>query len=219
MFPGPTLRAAVSGAIEQALNQALALDPAGRRELLAALRGPVQFRITAPLPLTLTLSAAAERVQVGSEGIDAPAIEIAGRPLAFVALALGDDQVFSAGRLDVSGDMAQAHQFQRALDQLNPDWEAALARVIGDIPAHFLGRRLRGAVHWSRQASASLDANIEEYIHEESGALPGRRELDATFADIDDLNLRSERLAARLDVIDRKTKAASTANNGHRTPE
>lgn len=214
MFPGPTLRAAVSGVLESALNQALALDPAGRSELLAALQGSMQFRITAPLALTLTLRAVGERVQVGSEADEDPAIDIAGRPLAFASLALGDDRAFSEGRLAVSGDMDQAHQFQRALDRLNPDWEAALARAIGDVPAHFLGRRLRGAIQWSRQASASLHANVEEYIHEESRTLPGRRELEATFADIDDLHLRSERLAARLDLLDRKIPA-----HAHRTPE
>ncbi|SDX31853.1 ubiquinone biosynthesis accessory factor UbiJ [Marinobacter mobilis] len=214
MLPGPTLRAAVTGVIETAVNRALALDPAGRQALLAALSGTVQFRLTAPLPLTLTLQAAGEQVQVGSEAVAEPALDIAGRPLAFASLALGDDQVFRQERLLVEGDMGLAHQFQRAIDQLNPDWEAALAQHLGDVPAHFLGRRVRAAVAWSRQASASLNANIEEYIHEESGALPGRRELDATFAEIDDLSLRSERLAARLQQLE-----ASLPGPGPSTPE
>ncbi|MDX1756834.1 MAG: SCP2 sterol-binding domain-containing protein [Marinobacter sp.] len=210
MFPGPTLRAAVSGVVETALNQALALDPAGQQALLDALQGPVQFRLTAPLPLSFHLCAVGGQVQVGSEPLDAPALDIAGRPLAFAALALGDDRVFQEGRLAVTGDMALAHQFQRALAQLNPDWEAALARHLGDVPAHFLGRRLRSAVKWSRQASASLHANIEEYIHEESGALPGKRELEATFADIDDLNLRTERLSARLEQLEARLDSPRT---------
>ncbi|GAA3571448.1 MAG: SCP2 sterol-binding domain-containing protein [Pseudomonadales bacterium] len=210
MMPGPTLRAALSGMVEEALNRTLALDPAGHQALLAALRGTVQFRLTAPLPLTLTLSASADRVRVGSVEEPAPAIEIAGRPLAFLALAQGDDQVFSDGRLTVHGDMAQAHQFQRALDRLNPDWEASLAKVMGDVPAHFLGRRLRAALQWSRQASAALNANVEEYIHEESRALPGRRELEATFHDIDELHLRTERLAARLDHLTDAPRSSET---------
>ncbi len=214
MFPGPTLRAAVSGVIENALNQALALDPAGQRALLAALPGPIQFRITAPLALALHVHRVGEQIRVGSEPLDCPALDISGRPLAFVALALGDDQVFQQGRLSVSGDMAQAHQFQRALAQLNPDWEAALARHLGDVPAHFLGRRLRSAVKWSHQASATLHANIEEYVHEESGALPGKRELEATFADIDDLNLQTERLTARLEQLEARLEPTR-----HHTPE
>ena len=201
MFPGPTLLAAVTAIIEGALNQALEFDPAGRQALLSALNAPVRVTITAPLPLAYTLHTTGNRVQVSSQPPETPGLEIQGKPIALAALALGDDHVFSDGRLQVEGDTALAHQLQRALDQLNPDWEAAMARHIGDVPAHFLGQRVRGAVKWSRNAFQALNANIEEYVHEESRALPGRRELEATFADIDDLNLRTERLAARIDQI------------------
>lgn len=202
MFPGPTLLSALTSIVERALDRALELDPAGRKSLLEALAGPVQFNLTAPLPLTITLQASGERVHVGSQPTDNPALVLAGKPMAFAALALGDDRVFTLGRIEVTGDTALAHQFQRALNQLEPDWEAAMAEHLGDVPAHFLGQRIRGAIGWSRQAFHSLSRNIEEYIHEESRALPGRRELEATFADIDQLNLRTERLEARIGQLE-----------------
>ncbi|MBN7770407.1 SCP2 sterol-binding domain-containing protein [Marinobacter daepoensis] len=201
MFPGPTLLSAIGAILEGALNRALALDPAGRRALLDALGGPVQVSITAPLTLAWTLARLGEQVQVSSQPADQPALIITGRPMALVALALGDDRVFADERLTVTGDTALAHQLQRALSQLQPDWEAAMARHIGDVPAHFLGRRLRQAVSWSRQAASTMNANVEEYLHEESRTLPGRRELEATFQDIDQLNLRTERLEARLNQL------------------
>jgi len=202
MFPGPTLLAAITAIIERALNHALELDPAGQQALLGALERPVQFRITDPVSLTCSLHRAGNRVQVRSQPAEEPALEISGKPLAFAALATGDNRVFTDNRLEVAGDTALAHQFQRALDQLNPDWEAAMARHIGDVPAHFIGKRIRNAVSWSRQAFSTLNANIEEYVHEESRALPGRRELEATFADIDSLSLRTERLEARVNQIE-----------------
>lgn len=202
MFPGPTLLAALTGVIESALNHALELDPAGRRDLLAALDGAVQIELTVPLALSVTLEGGAERVRVSSQPVESPALIIRGRPIAFAALATGDDRVIGDGRLTVQGDTALAHQLQRALNRLSPDWEAALARHLGDVPAHFLGQRVRAAVKWSRHAFAALNANLEEYVHEESRALPGRRELEATFADIDELSLRTERLQARIDQID-----------------
>ncbi len=201
MFPGPTLLSAMSAIVESALNQALALDPAGRNALLKALARPVQFRITAPLAMNWTLDRAGDQVQVRSQPTEEAVLEITGRPMAFAALALGDDRVFADERLQVTGDTALAHQMQRALNQLEPDWEAAMARHLGDIPAHFLGRSIRSAAHWSRNAVRTMNSNVEEYLHEESRALPGRRELEATFQDIDELNLRTERLEARLDQL------------------
>lgn len=202
MFPGPTLLTAMTAIIERALNHALELDPAGQQALLGALEGPVQFRITDPVSLTCSLHRAGNRVQVRSQPAEEPALEISGKPLAFAALATGDNRVFTDNRLQVVGDTGLAHQFQRALDQLNPDWEAAMARHIGDVPAHFIGKRIRSAVSWSRQAFSTLSANIEEYVHEESRALPGRRELEATFEDIDSLSLRTQRLEARVNQIE-----------------
>ncbi|MFN2360146.1 MAG: SCP2 domain-containing protein [Marinobacter sp.] len=197
MFPGPTLLSAVTAIVESALDRALELDPDGKRALMSALTGPVQLSLDT-VGLTLVLQPARDRVLVASQPSESPALVLSGRPMAFAALAVGDDRVFSEGRITVTGDTALAHQFQRAIDQLDPDWEAAMANYIGDVPAHFIGQRIRGAVGWSRQAFRSLNANIEEYIHEESQSLPGRRELEATFVDIDRLNLQTERLDARV---------------------
>lgn len=205
MFPGPTLLSAVTAIVESALNRALELDPAGKQALMSALTGPVQFSLDS-VNLTLVLQQSGGGVQVASQPAESPALVLTGRPMAFVALAIGDDKVFSEGRIRVTGDTALAHQFQRAIDQLNPDWEAAMAAYVGDVPAHFIGQRIRGAVRWSRQAFASLNANIEEYIHEESRSLPGRRELEATFTDIDRLNLQTERLEARVEQLEKSKK-------------
>lgn len=202
MFPGPTLLAAATAVVETGLNQALELDPAGRQALLAVLERPVQLTITTPGTLFCSLSRNGERVRVSSQPETGPALTLTGKPLAFAALATGDDRVFSDNRLSISGDSALALQLQQALKQLNPDWEAAMARHVGDVPAHFLGRRIRQAIAWSRQALDTMNANFEEYVHEESRALPGRRELDASFRDIDDISRRLEQLEARLMQIE-----------------
>lgn len=210
----PTLHAAITGTLELALNRALELDPTGRRDLLRALTGPVCFEISEPVAMAICLQGTRRGVRVAGVCPDAPALVIRGRPLAMAALALGDDQAISDGRLTVEGDTGLAHQFQQALAQLAPDWEAALARYTGDIAAHFIGRRIRGSVRWSRQAMASVTASLEEYIHEETGTLPGRRELEPTFEDIDQLSLRTERLSARIDRLETKASGPS----GSETP-
>jgi ubiquinone biosynthesis protein UbiJ len=188
MFPGPTLLTAMTAIIERALNHALELDPAGQQALLGALEGPVQFRITDPVSLTCSLHRAGNRVQVRSQPTEEPALEISGKPLAFAALATGDNRVFTDNRLQVAGDTGLAHQFQRALDQLNPDWEAAMAGHIGDVPADAFIERWEAMRKDAHQSGKAGDA--------------GRRELDATFEDIDSLSLRTQRLEARVNQIE-----------------
>lgn len=213
MLPGPTLLSAASAIVETALNRALELDPAGRKALLAALTAPVQIDLSVPIALTITLAANSRGVVVGSQPAPDPGLVISGPPMAFYAMASGDTGAIQDGRLKIRGDTALAHQFQRAIDQLNPDWEAAMARHLGDVPAHFLAKRLRNGVKWSRNARHSMASNLEEYLHEETRALPGRRELEATFQDIDALNLQVERLAARLDHLQHPVPPEPTENS------
>jgi ubiquinone biosynthesis protein UbiJ len=212
MFPGPTLLAAATAVIERALNRALELDPAGRHQLLGILNSPVQMSIVEPVALTCSLHSAGEQVLVSSQPADNPALTITGKPLAFAALATGDEQVIHDGRLEIAGDPHLARQLQQAVQHLNPDWEAAIAVHIGDVPAHFLGKRVRSAVRWSRQAFGALNANIEEYVHEESRLLPGRRELSATFEDIKALNQRMEQLDKRLGDLERRHNTNAPEN-------
>ncbi|MGM0571519.1 SCP2 domain-containing protein [Marinobacter sp.] len=194
----PTLHAAITGTLELALNRALELDPAGRRDLLRALAGPVCFQVSEPVNMAICLQGTSRGVTVSGLLPDDPALVIRGRPLALAALTLGDDEAIHDGRLTVAGDTGLAQQFQQALAKLDPDWEAALAGYTGDIAAHFIGQRIRNGVRWSREAMASISASVEEYIHEETGTLPGRRELEPAFEGIDQLSLATERLEARI---------------------
>ena len=213
----PTLHAAITGTLELALNRALELDPPGRRDLLRALSGPVCFEVSEPVDMVICLQGIRRGVTVSGTRPEDPALVIRGRPLALAALAMGDNQAISDGRLSVEGDTGLAHQLQQALARLDPDWEAALARYTGDIAAHFIGQRIRGAVRWSRQAMASLTDSLEEYIHEETGALPGKRELEPTFEEIDQLSLRTERLAARIQRLESRVPPTS-GEPGTETP-
>jgi len=194
MITGSTLAAIV----QTGLNRALQLDPAGRIRFFGALEKPVRLRLITPTPLTLTLRNNDPLVQVEAASHDSAAVTIAGGPAALAAFALGDSAVLADGRLAIEGESAMARQLHQALADLDPDWEAAMARHLGDIPAHMLGKGLRSAVQWSRQAMASVAANLEEYIHEETRALPGRRELAARTHAIADLQQRTDALDAKL---------------------
>jgi len=184
------------GWAENALNQALELDAAARRELVGLLGEPVTVDLDPP-GLTLQLRADSDRLRLTIADQASDTLALTGSALAFAGLLLGDENVFAQGRIQISGDVTLAQQLQAALNRLEPDWEAALAARIGDVPAHFLGNRIREAIHWSRRAHESLLANVDEYLHEETRTLPPRAELDARLQDIDALRLTVDRLEAR----------------------
>jgi len=206
MITGSTL----ADIVQTGLNRALQLDPAGRVRFFQSLEKPVRLRLTTPTPLTLTLRNNDPLVQVEAASHDKVAVTIAGGPIALAAFALGDPHALDEGRLSIDGEYTLASGLHQALAGLAPDWEAAVAQHLGDVPAHFLGKRLRGAVQWSRQAMASLTANLEEYIHEEARTLPGRHELADRTTAITDLQQRTETLDAKLAAVGNHTDSTGS---------
>lgn len=209
MSAGSRMSGLFIGWAEGALNQALGLDAAARQDLLALLAEPVTATVDPP-GLTVQLQAEGDRLGLTVTGQRSDTLALAGSALAFASLMLGDREVFAQGRIEVNGDVTLAQQLQAVINRLEPDWEAALAARIGDVPAHFLGRRVREAIQWSRRAHESLLANVEEYLHEETRTLPPRAELDARFQDIDDLRLAVDRLEART----ARLEASNSENSG-----
>lgn len=143
-----------------------------------------------------------------SEGGMRLAAECAGKPDAtlsgplrgFVRLGLrgGDSDAFRDSGIEFSGDIELAQRLQRVIQGLDIDWEEQLAAVLGDVPAHGLGRVLRGAWAWQREARSLLARDLAEYLQHERGELPTRRRAEAWMRAVDTLRDDVERLERRV---------------------
>ncbi|PAU81594.1 hypothetical protein CK501_00100 [Halovibrio salipaludis] len=200
---GGTLLNQATTMAASALNRALEADPAARDILLEELAAPVAITLV-PFGTTLTLARSGDRLAL-KQGPSGPGTgadtHITATPLALLALAGGDTSGLDQGLITVEGDSERVRHLAQRLHALAPDWEAFLARTLGDVPAHVIARRLRDALRWSQQARASVHANIEDYLHEESGLVPGRHEAEARFSDIDALESRVKALENRLNNL------------------
>ena len=147
-------------ALERAVNRALALDTAGASGLLELDGAAFDFRCTSPhlaLGLRLRVQGGALRITRRKDaapsavceekpaGEDAPAASLEGPAEAYWQLFVAEDPAAALinGSLTVGGDSRALEKLWHTLSQLEPDWEQPLAEVIGDIPAHRIGRTLR----------------------------------------------------------------------------
>ena len=206
---GGTLHQALIMAAENALNQAMRLDPGTHGALLDLLRRPIAVAINPP-PLTLHLVSDGQRLHLQQEGAEEPGVTLSGTPLALLSMSLGDRTALHQGRVSLTGDATLAHRLQQVLEKLEPDWEGALAEAIGDVPAHFLGQRIRQTLNWTRDAHQALLANIEDYVQEETRTLPARNEAEALLEDIGELRLDADRLDARVRQLENRSDPEST---------
>lgn len=190
--------------LEGAVNRALRLDPEALRRL-GELEGRVlliELAAEGAPPLRFYVSPTASGVRLHLEHDRAPDVTIGGTPAVFLNQLARGPAVSSA--LTVRGDIELGRRFQRILARLDPDWEEGLASVVGDIPAHQLGRLAHGFRAWAGGALRALGDDTAEYLKEESFVLAKRervegflREVDRLRADADRLEKRVERLASR----------------------
>ena len=206
---GGTLHQALIMAAENALNRAMRLDPGTHGALLELLEQPIAVTINPP-PVALHLVSDGQRLHLQQEGADEPGVTLSGTPLALLSMTLGDRSALHQGRVTLTGDASLAHQLQQVLEKLDPDWEGALAETIGDVPAHFLGQRIRQTLSWTRDAHQALLANIEDYVQEETRSLPARNEAEALYEDIGELRLDTDRLEARVRQLENRSDPEST---------
>ena len=105
------------------------------------------------------------------------------------------------GSLELTGDAHTAERFQRLLSLAKPDPEEELSGLVGDAAAHRLGELARGIGNWARDARSTMEANIREYLQEESRDAPSRYEVDRFADDVDTLRDDVDRLEARINRL------------------
>ncbi len=99
-----------------------------------------------------------------------------------------------------------AQKFNELLRLLRPDPEEELSLLVGDAPAHHLGRMARATLEFGERVARTTVSNVAEYLaHERRDLVPeaeGRQLLDGIDTlrdDVDRFEARLGRLAQRLE--------------------
>jgi ubiquinone biosynthesis accessory factor UbiJ len=185
--------------IETILNRALPRSP--RAQALAAALAGRTLAIEMTGTGQVIVSSTGERIRI-QRGSGAPAdAAVSAGPFSLLALATGETQNLHRTGALVSGDAEVAQKFSELLGLLKPDPEEELSRLVGDAPAHHLGRLARTAVAFGNRVAQTGVRNVAEYLaHERADLVPkaeGRQLLDGIDALRDDV----DRFAARLDLL------------------
>jgi ubiquinone biosynthesis protein UbiJ len=190
--------------LENVLNRGLPRSPraqqlcaelAGRR-IAVAIAGSPRLVLIESTGLSLKLSPVAA-------GTSADAV-IRGGPFSLLALSgTTPEAVMQRGDVRIDGDAELAQKFQELMLLLRPDLEEELSLVVGDVPAHQIGRFARAAFGWTRKAAETTVRNAAEYLAHERRDLVPRAEADQYLRGVDQLREDVDRVAARIDLLTR----------------
>ena len=141
---------------------------------------------------------------ISAESPASPDATISGGPFSLLALSgAAPEAVLQRGDVRIDGDAELAQRFRELALLLRPDLEEELSLLVGDVPAHQLGRFVRAAFGWTRKAASTTVRNAAEYLGHERRDLVPRSEADQFLQGVDTLREDVDRLAARIDLLTR----------------
>ena len=153
------------------------------------------------------------RLRVASNGLqlavtrdEEPAdATVSGGPLGLAALAADSPEaVLQRGGVAIAGDAELAQKFRELGRLLRPDLEEELSLLLGDVPAHQLGRLARLGLRFGRSGLSTTVRNAAEYLAHESADLVSRNEGEQFLRGVDAVREGVDRLAARLEQLTRR---------------
>ena len=196
----PAVITAVLMAAEGAINRSLELDPASARDL-ADLSGTVlAVECWAPALEIFAIVEADGQLHLTSYSEQPCNVRVRGGLSDFLTLATAEDPAVTLinSDLEIIGKSAPLIALQTIVAKMQPDWEAPLVEVLGDVAGHQLANLLRQIFRWGQTSSQSLRRQLSEFILEEGRLSPPAAELEYFYQEIDTLVLKVDRLESRL---------------------
>lgn len=191
-----------SGAFEAAeslINGALRYDPATLRKM-GELEGKVLLIESTMPPLKLAMETNAQGIMLHSNWQDIADTTVSGSLISIAGLAINSasQASFSGSGVNVSGDLDLLLKINSLMAELNVDWEAILASVIGDIPAHLMADKLRKSAAMAKDVGQRATSAAAEVAKEELRVTPTSPEFKGFSQQVRELSSGVERAAARL---------------------
>lgn len=199
LIPRSLHTTALAGA-EAIINRALQYDPATRRRLGKVAGCSMSVEVTNP-SITVNLVCHGEQFSLHDELDKEPDVSLKSSASALIGIALQKDETIAGSGVEVRGSLDTLQQLKNILSDLDVDWEAALAELVGELPAHLMAKAARSAHYWQQQARPRALAVAANFVQEEARLTPTRAEVDQFRAQVRKLSADTERLAARINRL------------------
>jgi ubiquinone biosynthesis protein UbiJ len=190
--------------LEGGVNRALALDPESDAMLapLAGKRVVLEIRGVPGTEVEVQFDAGRVRLQPPGE---APGdVRLSGTPVALLALLRQGEGLPAGTGVSVEGDVGLLAALSRALGRLRPDWEEPLSRILGDELGHPLARGIERVGRGVQRTVAALEADLAEFLREESGWLASSDRLREFADEVDAVRDAVERLEKRMQHLEQR---------------
>ena len=204
--PLPSILASM---LEVSVNRILSLDEDSPARLQSLEDRLLQLDLEG-VGISLYFSFTAERVDVTIDTEYEPDTVISGSPVALFAMSV-PEEAGSWGtpdsRVTISGDATLARDLERLFSRLDPDWEATLSRLLGDVLGHQLAAGIRAGAEQAKETAENAGEMVTDFLKRADGPLVQLADVKS-FADaVDETRDAVERLEAKIRLMQEAASA------------
>lgn len=196
------LQAAALEGVENIINVALNHDPASAQGL-ASMAGKIMLIDSSMPAMRVAVEPTAKGILLHHNWQDEADITISGSLVSIAVMGInsGDMVSFSGTGVNVTGNLEMLRQLNHIMAGLDIDWEAALAELVGDIPAHVLAESIRNSADFYANAADRAKSALVEVSQEELQLTPSKNEYEDFVQSVRHLATDVDRLAARANKL------------------
>ena len=209
-----TVNAVALNGLEAAINSALKFDQ-GTQKKLQALDQQVLLVNCALPPIQIAIEIHKQGVSLHKDWQGDPAITLSGSLVALANLAINSKNAssFADSGVNVSGNLETLRQLNDLLSTLDIDWEAALAELLGDIPAHIIGDVVRQSAKFGAENKDRALSAVREISQEELLLTPTSHEYEVFKQGVRQLTSDTDRLMAKIQRFKTQLESGITGNS------
>lgn len=210
MFFSALQSAALEG-VEKMINAALVYDPSTLRQL-TALQGKILLIESSTPSLRMAVEVGTSGLLLHNDWQDSADVHISGSLISILNMSVNasDMRSFSGTGVNVTGNLELLRQLNLTMAGLDIDWEAALAELVGDVPAHIFCDALRKTANIHTDTLQRAKSAVVEVSQEELRLSPTKNEYDEFVLSVRHLATDTERLSARVDRLHRLFQPRNT---------
>jgi ubiquinone biosynthesis protein UbiJ len=194
---GAELAAVFSPPVAAAINHLLQ-SASWARERLKPFAGKTARFTLAPFAVTLAIRASGE-VEDSTESARPPDAGFTLTPGVALRMLAADRGAWR--EVEVSGDIALAHEILAIAQNLRWDIEEDLSRVFGDIAAHRMTQAGGDFRRWQRQTADSLARSAVAYWTEEQPLIAAKQDIERFLREVDALRDDVARIEKRIEQL------------------
>lgn len=189
--------------LEVGINRVLALDEESAMRLQQLQDSQLQLDLEG-VGITLFFSFDDGKVSVDLDSEYESDTVVSGSPVALFAMSLPEEAGnwgTPESRVTISGDANLARDLERLFSRLDPDWEATLSRLLGDVWGHQVAAGMRSGARQARQTASQASEMVTEFLKRADGPLVQVADI-RSFADaVDETRDAVERLEAKIRLL------------------